>query len=577
MGVGGAVGGGGRRGRGAGPGRCVEGETGGDRPGPRAGGERGRAEMEVAGGRVLWRAGLDGAEIVAAFGAGTKRCPAPDSSRGEVARFLEVEEGAAGRVAMVAVWGGDDTAARARRLAAQVDAWIEEARVGWRGARPRCPNYPGLLESIADNLMWTVLLQPETGRLYAPAGRRWIFPRPPRASPGERPKGAPSADPVPRRLDRLRLGQLLQRALLLAPVSGKLAWAALLAGIASRYPNGNVPNWRSRRGGTPDRSQPPVGSFAALKLHLLHPNPDALATAYRGLLQWSDWWMADRRGRPRREGLTPGLLSWGSDTHLLPDPGRVPPLGGGRHRPPARGLGVGPGRPAPLGGGGMGPRASRPCHVGGRSVQLPCIRPGVPLPDRAPPRRRLHRAPPRRRAPPPRRDHEPASSGRNRPASTWTSSPPVSPARVAASNFLPLVAGVPSRARARRMVETLSDPNRFWGPWVVPTIPRDDPAFADQQYWRGSIWPPMNYLILQGLRRYGFRDLAVELAWRGADMFLADRHRTGMCRENFDSRTGQGRGRRFQSWGPLFALGALEEARSDGTPWRDGPADRDPP
>ena len=131
--------------------------------------------------------------------------------------------------------------------------------------------------------------------------------------------------------------------------------------------------------------------------------------------------------------------------------------------------------------------------------------------------------------------------------------------RVAASNFLPLIAGIPPAARARRMVRTLRDPRRFWGEWVLPTIPRDDPAFADQQYWRGSIWPPMNYLVLQGLRRYGFRRLASELAWKGADMFLADLRRTGMCRENFDSRTGRGCGQRFQSWAPLFALGALEE------------------
>lgn len=109
------------------------------------------------------------------------------------------------------------------------------------------------------------------------------------------------------------------------------------------------------------------------------------------------------------------------------------------------------------------------------------------------------------------------------------------------------------------MIDTLRDPARFWGRWVIPTVPQDDPAFADQQYWRGAIWPPMNYLVLQGLRRYGFHKLASDLARKGAHMFLADRRRTGMCRENFDSRTGQGCGRRFQSWTPLLALGALEE------------------
>ena len=50
-------------------------------------------------------------------------------------------------------------------------------------------------------------------------------------------------------------------------------------------------------------------------------------------------------------------------------------------------------------------------------------------------------------------------------------------------------------------------------------------------------------------------------------MFLADRRRTGFCRENFDARSGRGRGHRFQSWGPLFALGAIEEF-VDACPWR---------
>ena len=77
----------------------------------------------------------------------------------------------------------------------------------------------------------------------------------------------------------------------------------------------------------------------------------------------------------------------------------------------------------------------------------------------------------------------------------------------------------------------------------------------------------MNYLVLQGLRRYGFDELAGELAWKGALMFLADHRRTGFCRENFDARSGRGRGHRFQSWGPLFALGAIEEF-VDACPWR---------
>jgi putative isomerase len=116
------------------------------------------------------------------------------------------------------------------------------------------------------------------------------------------------------------------------------------------------------------------------------------------------------------------------------------------------------------------------------------------------------------------------------------------------------------------MLATLTDPARFWGRFVLPTVSRDDPAFADQQYWRGTIWPPTNYLAGQGLRRYGFEDAASALAVRSVDLFLAGFRELQLCRENYDSRTGEGGGQRHQSWGPLFALLGIEEF-ADVTPW----------
>ena len=73
------------------------------------------------------------------------------------------------------------------------------------------------MEAVSDNLMWTVLLQPETGRLYAPAGRRWIFPKPR--------DGASAPD------DWTIFGwDSFFNALALATASGRLAWDVLLAG-----------------------------------------------------------------------------------------------------------------------------------------------------------------------------------------------------------------------------------------------------------------------------------------------------------------------------------------------------------
>ena len=503
-----------------------------------------------------WRAALEGVEIAAAF--------APR---------------AGDRAATVVAWESNGAPSRsataldrARRLLPELDRWIDDARADWNRRRPRGSGAAeGLVEAVADHLMWNVLLQPETGRLYAAAGRRWIFPKPGGGARGEDTPGkdaggddargndAPTATPGPD--DWTVFGwDSFFNALALATVSARLAWDVLLAGLESRYPNGNVPNWRSRRGGTPDRSQPPVGSFAALKLHLACPDEDALAAAWPGLRAWNDWWVAEKSGRPRREGLTPGLLAWGSDTALVPERERLPEweVGASGHQRAAWESGQ---DDLPLWEEAewdpehevLAMSAVDLCSY--RALDLECLSRIARILGDAAEAERLEAE--RRRL----------AAAMNRVLWSETAGlyldelPGGHSPRVAASNFLPLIAGVPSARRARRMVGVLRDPARFRGEWMLPTISRDDPAFDDQQYWRGSIWPPMNYLVLQGLRRYGFDELASELAWKGAHMFLADLRRTGFCRENFDARTGRGRGHRFQSWGPLFALGAIEELR----------------
>ncbi|WP_419940231.1 amylo-alpha-1,6-glucosidase [Candidatus Palauibacter sp.] len=500
-----------------------------------------------------WRAALGGVEMAAAF--------APPVARRAAAVVAWEPEGAPS--------GSAAALDRAQRLLPELDCWIDDARADWERRRPRSSGAAeGLVEAVTDHLMWTVLLQPETGRLYAPAGRRWIFPKPGDGAPQGGVPGNGGREGAPTPDDWTIFGwDSFFNALALATASGYLAWSALLAGLESRYPNGNVPNWRSRRGGTPDRSQPPVGSFAALKLHLVCPDADALAAAWPGLRAWSEWWVADKGGRPRREGLTPGLFAWGSDTARVPGEERVPEweAGASGHQRAAWESGQDdlplwddvewdPQREV------LAMSAVDLCSY--RALDLECLSRIARILG--------HSA-----------DAERLEAERRRLIETmnrvlWSEDAGLyldelpgdrhSP-RVAASNFLPLIAGVPSEGRARRMVGVLHDPARFRGEWMLPTISRGDPAFDDQQYWRGSIWPPMNYLVLQGLRRYGFDELASELAWKGALMFLADRRRTGFCRENFDARSGRGRGHRFQSWGPLFALGAIEEF-VDACPWR---------
>jgi hypothetical protein len=84
--------------------------------------------------------------------------------------------------------------------------------------------------------------------------------------------------------------------------------------------------------------------------------------------------------------------------------------------------------------------------------------------------------------------------------------------------FLPLWAGVASPARAKTLVEKLTDPKKFWRRFGVPTLAADDPGFESQIrrccQWNGAVWLEWNYLVFSGLRRYGYEELARELGGR---------------------------------------------------------------
>ena len=44
----------------------------------------------------------------------------------------------------------------------------------------------------------------------------------------------------------------------------------------------------------------------------------------------------------------------------------------------------------------------------------------------------------------------------------------------------------------------------------MPSIARNVPGSADQNYWRGRIWGPMNFLVYLGMRNYDVKDAGAE-------------------------------------------------------------------
>ncbi len=137
------------------------------------------------------------------------------------------------------------------------------------------------------------------------------------------------------------------------------------------------------------------------------------------------------------------------------------------------------------------------------------------------------------------------------------------------TSFYPLAAGAATPEQAGRLLAHLSDPASFGGEPGLPSVTRDDPAFLDNSYWRGRVWPPLNYWVWQGLRRSGHRAEASALATQSLALFNAAWGRR-LCPENYNAVTGAALDQPdtdgFYGWGALMPLMAVGEI-TDVSPW----------
>lgn len=85
-------------------------------------------------------------------------------------------------------------------------------------------------------------------------------------------------------------------------------------------------------------------------------------------------------------------------------------------------------------------------------------------------------------------------------------------------NLLPLLTGRLPAAVNARLVAHLTNPREFWTRYPVPSVALDDPKFDPLQMWRGPTWANVNYLLIDGLQRCGYADVARELRTRTLDL-----------------------------------------------------------
>jgi putative isomerase len=85
-------------------------------------------------------------------------------------------------------------------------------------------------------------------------------------------------------------------------------------------------------------------------------------------------------------------------------------------------------------------------------------------------------------------------------------------------NLFPLITGRMPPEIAERLVTHLTDERQFWTRYPVPSVALDDPKYTPGKMWRGPTWVNVNYLLIEGLQRSGYADLAHELRRRTLDL-----------------------------------------------------------
>lgn len=121
------------------------------------------------------------------------------------------------------------------------------------------------------------------------------------------------------------------------------------------------------------------------------------------------------------------------------------------------------------------------------------------------------------------------------------------------AGLLPLYAGTVSPERAKRLVQVLTNNHAFGLKHPVPSVPRTSRSFDANRYWQGPVWINMNWLIIDGLERYGYTVEADSLR----DKTIALVQQAGVW-EYYNPQTGEGLGSPAFSWTAALTLDLLK-------------------
>jgi len=350
-------------------------------------------------------------------------------------------------------------------------------------------------------------------------------------------------------------------AMLAMPDNKNLAYANLIAITSEKTEAGFIPNFGSVNDGkSRDRSQPPVGSLALKEIYRRYGEKWIVEYLFDDLLEWNRWFSNNR-------GLPDGSLCWGSNP-FEPKYGRHWEISGVNKLSGAKlesGLDNSPmyddmpydetKHIMNLSDVGLTGLYIMDCEALAELAEVIGRSESVELKERA--------------------EHskngletmwdEEFGMYLNKRTDTGEFSKRISP-----TNFYALFSDKVSKERAERVVkEHFFNEKEFYGEYMMPSIARNDPAYAEQNYWRGCIWAPMNFLAYIALRKHKLTEACKTLAEKSKNLILLEWNMKGHVHENYHADTGMGcdciHSDKFYHWGALLSLIALtDEGYIDG-------------
>jgi glycogen debranching enzyme len=457
--------------------------------------------------------------------------------------------------------------AAAQRILSRTDLGqvLEERRVAYEAGRVQVNGgLAGAAEMVTNPVHWNVLYAPEQKRSFVVDSRRWFLP------------------------DHWTLwgNSAVMTAWAAALENKQLGEDTLIATLAEELPDGRVMNGAGSFVSTPDRTQDMYAAYAAWKIYRKWGDKEFLKQVYPGIRAWHEWWFADRGdGQPWRDGNRNGLLELGNNMAPFDAPpdsldsyeyglrfqGAMweayddSPMWG-HYR---RGLDLHPPQyPAE-----DGVRFDYKTSTLNFDAFMPNALYALSCDVLARIAKELGYAEDEGRF---ERQYEQIKGRINQVLwdektglylnRFWESDGGQFSYRKSASVFYLMAAGVPDERQARRMVlEHLLNPKEFWGTYVLPSISRDDPTFPEQYYWRGTTWPPLNYFAYEGLKRYGYDDIAAQLVEKTYRLVKPNWDATGALWENYNSITGEGNAHgaggstKHYAWSAAFPLLSVME------------------